>query len=51
MKGQGGGGEGHRAVWTGGLIYLPDLQFDSLPLYFHSANLEINSWGERCKDR
>lgn len=34
-------------VWTEGRVaYLPDLQFDPLPLYFHSSNLEINSWGK-----
>lgn len=55
-EGQGvGAGQAHMADWTGELgswgAYLPDLQFDPLPLNFHSSDLEINSWSERCEDR
>lgn len=46
-----------KPTWQPGLglgswgTYLPDLQFDPLPLNFHSSDLEINSWSERCEAR
>lgn len=57
MKGEGaservgGGSKGSLDSEASRAAYLPDLQFDPLPLYFYSSDLEINSWGGGCEAR